>query len=204
MITHRRRDFGASVLSTVLFLATSFAWAGDVAGKVTAQGLRSPENIAVYIDSIPGKSFPAPTQHAVVDQSHLTFVPHVLIVLKGTTIDFKNDDPSGHNIFWPSIDHNRRLAHNMGTWPQGASKAFTFNDLGEVPLLCNVHPQMSGFILVVPTPYFALTDKQGNFDIKNAPPGQYALKTWSADAQPLTQTVTVGSGTTTVNLSVHL
>lgn len=197
----KRTTLPAIVLLTLGSLA-SFARAGDVKGKVTAQGMRSPENIAVYIDSVPGKTFPPPAQHAAMDQLHLAFVPHVLIVLKGTTIDFKNEDPVGHNVYWPAINHNRKLAHNMGTWPQGISKAFTFNDLGDVPLLCNVHPEMSGYIVVVPTPYYALTDKEGSFTIKNVPPGQYTLKTWSEEAKPVTQAVTVGAAATSVNLTV--
>ena len=191
----------ATVLLTLGSLASS-ARAGDVKGKVTASGLRSPENIAVYIDSIPGKTFPPPAQQAAMDQHHLAFVPHVLVVLKGTTVDFKNEDPVGHNVYWPAINRNRKLAHNMGTWPQGISKPFTFNDLGDVPLLCNVHPEMSGYIIVVPTPYFALTDKDGSFTIKDVPPGKYTLKTWSEQAKPVTQAVTVGAGAATVNLTV--
>jgi plastocyanin len=191
----------ALVLLTLVCLA-SLAWAGDIKGKVTAQGMRSPENIAVYLDSVPGKTFPPPAPHAVMDQSHLAFVPHVLIVLQGTTVDFKNADAVGHNVYWPAINHNRKLAHNMGTWPQGISKPFTFTDLGDVPLLCNVHPEMSGYIIVVPTPYFAQSDKEGDFTIKNVPPGQYTIKTWSEVAKPATQAVTVGSGVVNVNLTV--
>ena len=191
----------AIVLLTLVSLA-SYAWAGDVAGKVTAQGMRSPENIVIYIDSVPGKTFPPPAQHAVMNQLHMEFVPHVLAVLKGTTVDFKNEDPIGHNIYWPAINHDKKLAHNMGTWPQGLSKPFTFDDLGDVSLLCNVHPEMSGYIFVVPTPYFALTDKEGSFTIKNVPPGQYTLKTWSEGAKPGTQAVTVGTGVTNVTLTV--
>jgi plastocyanin len=195
-----------SILLTIVFFTlgslASVAWAGDVKGKVTAQGMRSPENIAVYIDSEPGKTFPPPAQHVAMDQLHLAFVPHVLIVLQGTTVDFKNGDAVGHNIYWPAINHNRKLAHNMGTWPQGIVKSFTFNDLGDVPLLCNVHPEMSAYIIVVPTPYFALTDKEGSFTIKNVPPGQYTLKTWSEEAKPETQAVTAGTGVVNVNLAV--
>ncbi|MHB8302821.1 MAG: carboxypeptidase regulatory-like domain-containing protein [Acidobacteriaceae bacterium] len=191
-----------AIVSLALGSLASSAWAGDVKGKVVAQGMRSPENIAVYIDSIPGKTFPPPAQHAVMDQHHMAFVPHVLVVLKGTAVDFTNQDPVGHNVYWPAINHNRKLAHNMGTWAQGASKPFTFNDLGDVPLLCNVHPEMSGYIIVVPTPYFALTDKDGSFTIKDVPPGKYTLKTWSEQAKPVTQALTVGAGAATVNLTV--
>jgi hypothetical protein len=131
----------------------------------------------------------------------MTFVPHVLVVLKGTTVDFLNSDPVGHNVYWPSISGNKKLAHNMGTWPEGVSKSFTFNDLGVAPLLCNVHPEMSGYVVVVPTPYFALTDKAGEFVIKDVPDGSYTLKTWSEEGKPASQTVNV-SGSTSVNITV--
>ena len=143
-------------------LSVGVGRAGDIKGKVTAQGIKSPENIAVYVDAIPGKAFPAPAEHAVMDQRKLTFIPHVLVVLKGTTVDFLNSDAVGHNVYWPSISGNKKLAHNMGTWPQGEKKSFTFNDLGVAPLLCNVHSEMSGYVVVVPTPYFAVTCKDGS------------------------------------------
>lgn len=181
---------------------TSAAWAGDIKGKVAAQGLRSAEHIVVYLDANPGQTFPKPTQHIVMDQVHLAFVPHVLAVLQGTTVDFKNGDAVGHNVFWPSINHNKKLAGNLGTWPQGGIKSYTFNDVGDVPLLCNVHPEMSGYIFVVPTPYFATTDKEGNYVIKNVPAGQYTLKTWSEEAKPSTQPVTVGNDAVTANVTV--
>lgn len=201
-MTRFKRIFLPVVAFFILGSLASVSWAGDVKGKVVAAGMRSPENIAVYIDSIPGKTFPPPAQHAVMDQHNLAFVPHVLVVLKGTTVDFTNEDAVGHNVYWPAINHNRKLAHNMGTWPQGISKPFTFTELGDVPLLCNVHPEMSGYIIVVPTPYFALTDKEGAFTIKNVPSGQYTLKTWAEGGKPVTQAVSVGANGASVNLTV--
>ncbi len=140
----------------------------------------------MYIDAITGKTFPPPSAAPVEDQKHMTFVPHVLVVLKGTTVDFLNSDAVGHNVYWPAMDHNKKLAHNMGTWPQGVKKSFTFDDLGVAPLLCNVHSEMSGYIVVVPTPYFAVTSKDGSYEIKNVPPGHYTLTTWSEEGKPAT------------------
>jgi len=191
----------AGVLWACVLLASA-SYAGDIKGHVTAQGLRSPENIAVYVDAIPGKSFPAPAQSEIMDQKNLKFVPHVLVVLKGTTVDFLNSDPVGHNVYWPSVSGNKKLAHNMGTWPQGQKKPFQFNDLGVAPLLCNVHPEMSGYIVIAPSPYFALTDKDGNFNIKDVPAGHYNLVTWSEEGKPTTQSVDVAAGTVTVELTV--
>jgi plastocyanin len=181
---------------------THAAWAGDVKGKVAVQGIRTPEGIAVYIDSVPGKTFSPPTSHVFVDQSHLAFAPHAIVILQGTTVEFKNDDNVGHNVYWPAINHDHKLAHNMGTWPQGQSKPFTFTTVGDVPLLCNVHPEMSGHIFVVPTPYFALTDKDGSFTIKDVPPGQYTLKTVSESGKPAEQAVNIGPSVISVNLMV--
>jgi len=106
-------------LSFLLLSFGALAFAGEIKGKVTAQRMRSAENIVVYIDAIPGKSFTPPAKHTLEDQKHMAFVPHVLVVLKGTTVQFLNSDPVGHNVYWPSVSGNKKLAHNMGTWPQG-------------------------------------------------------------------------------------
>lgn len=191
--------------ASVVFLGFSagLTMAGEIKGKVAVQGLKSPENIAVYVDTIPGKTFTPPSVHAVMDQHKLTFVPHVLVVLKGSTVDFLNSDAVGHNVYWPSINHNKKLAHNMGTWPQGVKKSFTFDQVGVAPLLCNVHSEMSGYIVVVPTPYFAITGKDGSFEIKDVPPGHYTLQTWSEEGKPTTAAVDVGGGVATADLTIH-
>ncbi len=190
----------AALLMNVL--SVQFAQAGTIKGKVTTQGIHSAEYIAVYVDAVAGKNFDPPSQHVVVDQKKMTFIPHVVAVVKGTTVDFLNSDSVGHNVYWPNISGNKKLAHNLGTWPQGVKKSFTFNDLGAAPLLCNVHPEMSGYVVVVPTPYFAVTDKEGNYEIKDVPDGHYTLKTWSEEGKPVSQAVDV-SGAATANLTVR-
>jgi plastocyanin len=177
-------------------------WANEIKGKVSVQGIKSAENITVYVDVIADKKFDPPKDHVVVDQRKMAFLPHVVAVQQGTTVDFLNSDPVGHNVYWPSISGNKKLSHNLGTWPQGEKKPFQFNDLGTASLLCNVHPEMSGYVVVVPTPYFAVTDKDGSFEIKNIPAGKYTLKTWSEDGKPTTQAVEVSPTTTTVELTV--
>ncbi len=192
-------------LSTLLMaslLLASASWAGEIKGTVTTQGIPSAENIAVYVEAVPGKKFEPPSQHAVMDQKHLKFIPHVMVVLQGTTVDFLNSDPVGHNVYWPAISGNKKLQHNMGTWPQGVKKSFQFNDPGVAPLLCNVHPEMSGYVVVVQTPYFAVTNKEGEFTIKDVPPGHYTLKTWSEEGKPATQAIDVSGAVTNVELTV--
>jgi plastocyanin len=177
-------------------------WGGDIKGKVSVQGLKSSENIAVYIDAISGKKFDPPAEHVVVDQRTIAFVPRVIVVLEGTTVDFVNSDSVGHNVFWPSISGNKKLAHNLGTWPQGQKKSFQFTNAGVASLLCNVHPEMSGYVVIVPTPYFAVTDNAGSFEIKNVPAGTYTVKTWSEDGKVTTQSVTVTNEAASIELTV--
>ena len=192
-----------STLPIFFFLFTAASLAGEIKGNVTAQGMRSPEGIVVYIDAIAGKTFEAPKEHAVMAQRKLTFIPHVLPVLKGTVVDFLNSDSVGHNVYWPSVGGNKKLSHNLGTWPQGVKKSFTFDEIGVAPLLCNVHPEMSAYIFVAPTPYFAVTNAQGEYTIKDIPPGKYTLKTWSEQGKPVEQSVEVTAATASVNLTVH-
>ncbi len=193
-----------AAIPLILFVVlASTAVAGELKGTVTAQGIKSPEGIVVYLDAIAGKTFPPPKEHAVMDQKKLTFVPHVLAVLKGATVDFLNSDSVGHNVYWPSVGGNKKLQHNLGTWPQGVIKSYTFEDLGAVPLLCNVHPEMSAYVFVAPTPYFAVTNAQGGYTIKDVPAGKYTLKTWSEQGKPVEQAVDVSGAGETVNLTVH-
>ncbi len=191
----------AIAASVVLALAGA-SRANEIKGKVSVQGIKSAENIAVYVDVIADKKFDAPKDHVVVDQRKMTFIPLVVVVQQGTTVEFLNSDPVGHNVYWPSISGNKKLSHNLGTWPKGEKKPFQFNDLGTASLLCNVHPEMSGYVVVVPTPYFAVTDKEGNFEIKNIPAGKYTLKTWSEDGKPTSQAVDVSAATATAELTV--
>ena len=187
----------------VLVLASAVAGrANEIKGKVSVQGIKSAESIAVYVDAIPDKKFVAPKEPVVIDQRKMAFLPHVVAVQQGTTVEFLNSDSVGHNVYWPSIGGNKKLAHNLGTWPKGEKKPFQFNDVGVASLLCNVHPEMSGYVVVAPTPYFAVTDKDGNFEIKNIPAGKYTLKTWSEDGKPTTQAVDVSGATATVELTV--
>ncbi len=201
MLNFRKGLILAGALVTA-FLLPCQSWAGGIKGKVSTEGIKSAGNIAVYVDAIPGKTFDAPAEHAVINQKKMNFVPQVTVILQGTTVDFLNSDTVAHNVYWPSVGGNKKLAANLGTWPQGQKKSFQFKDAGSAALLCNVHPEMSGYVVVVPTPYFAVTDREGNFEIANVPPGQYTLKTWSEEGKPTTQAVTVTGDTVTANLVV--
>jgi len=171
--TNRILELATVLLAGGLIQAAALP-AGTLSGKVTgAKGVS-----VVYIEAIPGKTFPAPTEKVVVDQKGLLFQPHVVAVPVGSTVEFLNSDKVAHNIFWPSVAGNKKMSHNLGTWPTGQKREFKFDTPGIVPLLCNVHPEMSAYVLVAPTPYFALTDADGSYEITNVPDGQYNVAAW--------------------------
>jgi plastocyanin len=183
-----------SKLLFTLLLTTAFigmAAAADIQGKVSGAAGTS----VVYIDAIPGKTFPPPSQHFQIDQKGLMFQPQMLVVPVGATVDFQNSDSVQHNLFWPSINGNKKLGHNLGTWPKGEKRSFQFDQPGVISLLCNVHPEMSGYLVVSPTPYFAETDSGGNFKISNVPDGKYTVVAWHEGTKPQSKSVDVaGSG----------
>src|SRR5579872_1385899 len=133
----------------ILLASLGASYGANISGKVNG----GKGATVVYIEAIAGKTFPAPAKHIVMDQKSLLFQPHATVVTVGTTVDFLNSDNVQHNIFWPSVAGNKKMSHNMGTWPKGEIRSFKFDTPGVVPLLCNVHPEMSGFIVVAPTPY---------------------------------------------------
>ena len=173
------------------------AWAGTISGKVSGMKGRS----VVYVDTIAGKTFPAPKEHPVMDQKGLLFSPHVMAVQQGTTVEFLNSDNVQHNVFWSAIGNDKKAGHNMGTWPKGEKRPYTFDKPGVVPLLCNVHPEMGGYVVVSPTPYFSETDDAGNYTIKDVPDGSYNVVVWHEGAKNQTKPLTV-SGDTKADFTV--
>ena len=169
------------------------ASAGTISGKVSGVSGES----VVYVDTIAGKTFPVANDHPVMDQKGLLFQPHIMVVQVGTTVDFLNSDKVAHNVFWPSVmQGSKKLpGKNLGTWPTGDKRPFKFDQAGAAALLCNVHPEMAGYIVVVPTPYFAKTDKGGDFKIENVPDGPYTVVAWHEGAKNSSKSVTVAGDT---------
>lgn len=172
--------------------------AGQIHGKVAAHGVRNAADAVVYVDAIAGKTFAPPSEHAKVDQKNMQFIPHVLPVVAGTAVDFHNSDALLHNVFSPDACADR---FNLGTWPQGQIKSFTFKKDCFASLLCKVHPEMEGFIAVLPTPYFAVTAADGSYDIKNVPDGKYTVKVWHPKLKAAQKSVTV-AGSAEANFEI--
>jgi len=177
-----------AILTATLALTAS-SLAGSISGKLSGVNGIS----VVYVDTIAGKSFPAPEQHPVINQKGLQILPHILVVQTGATVDFLNSDKVAHNVFWPSVQGGGKKApgHNLGTWPQGEKRSFKFDQAGVAPILCNVHPEMSGYLLIVPTPYFVQTDNSGAYKIDNVPDGQYTVTAWHEGSKTQSKPVAV-------------
>jgi plastocyanin len=167
---------------------------GTITGNVKCKRVKYPENVVVSIEKVGDTTYPVPEEHGIIDQFNLTFVPHVLAVQKGTTIDFPNSDSVRHNVLSPP---DCPIQFNLGTYDVGVVKHVTFDKLGEIPLLCNVHAEMSAYVLVLGNPYFSLTGKDGVFKIENVPAGTYKLSAWHEKLKTITKDVTVEAGKTT-------
>lgn len=181
------------LLVVLFFVIPAGAQTGSISGKVICRGLRDHRDAVVYVERIPEKAVIPPKEPVTLDQLNLTFLPHVLPVLVGTTVAFPNSDEVRHNVF--STSPAKRF--NLGTYPRGVVKHVTFDQPGVVDLLCNVHSEMSAYVVILETPYFAVTGPDGKYEIKNVPPGRYVLKTWHESLKPQSKEVEVRAGEST-------
>jgi plastocyanin len=130
----------------------------------------------IYRPPAPRGAFDAREEpHARLDQRDESFVPHVLAIVAGTTVDFPNNDRTYHNVF--SLSKTRSF--DLGRYAAGHSKAILFDRPGIVRVFCDIHSHMSAFILVFAHRYFAVTDEEGRYHIDNVPPGSYNVVAWN-------------------------
>lgn len=183
----------------LLMFSSSTADTSTVSGKAICRGIRDSRDVVVYLERISQEPVALPKNPVVLDQVNLTFLPHVLPVSVGTTVAFPNSDEVRHNVFSPSPAKR----FNLGTYPRGMTKFVTFDKPGEVALLCNVHAEMSAYVIVLETPHYALTDRAGNFTIPNVPPGNYRLKVWHEKLKaPPREVVVEGRGAVSVEVEL--
>jgi plastocyanin len=174
---------------TMTVLMSITAYAGDITGTVKATGTKDSGNAIIFIEKVEGKTFSAPSEHAVMNQKNMTFLPHVLPVLVGTTVDFQNNDDVLHNVFSPDKCADN---FNLGTWPKGQIRSYTFKNSGcRASILCKVHPEMEGYVVVLENPYFAVSSKDGSYSIKNIPAGTYNVSIWHEKLKGASVKVTV-------------
>lgn len=148
----------------------------------------------VYLEAAPRGAFEqSDGGRAVMDQRNETFVPHVLAVTTGTTVEFPNSDRIYHNVF--SLSKSRPF--DLGRYAVGRAKSVRFDRPGIVRVFCDIHSHMSAFILVFSHPFFALTDAEGRYRIDNIPPGTYNVIAWNEGLTSEPKTAAVPAGAVT-------
>ncbi len=172
---------------------------GSISGKVKVFRARRSADVVVFLADVPG-TFAPPANRPRIDQKNLTFIPHVLPIVIGTTVDFANGDNVKHNVY--SSSETKKF--NLGTYGSEIVKQVTFDKEGEAALACNVHTEMSAYVIILPNPYYTKTGNDGSFTITDIPPGEYTLKTWHEKKRPYQQKVTVEAGNTTeINIKLR-
>ncbi len=138
-------------------------------------------------------------KNAELRQVHETFVPHVVAITRGSTVEFPNDDPIFHNVFSLSS----AATFDLRRYPKGQSRSQTFPKAGIVKVYCNIHSHMSATILILDHPYFVIPELDGTFEIANVPAGQYTIVGWHERVGERTATVKVERGqTAAIDLSL--
>ena len=160
-------------------------------GDAPARGAIEPRRAVVYFETAPKGAFEDREGGRVsMDQRNETFVPHVLAITVGTTVDFPNSDRTYHNVF--SLSKARRF--DLGRYAAGRSKSVRFDRPGIVRVFCDIHSHMNAFILVFSHPFFGVTDADGRYQIDDVPPGTYTLVAWDEGVDPRRQSITDDAG----------
>jgi len=130
------------------------------------------ENVVVFLKDAPARA--VPPRRAAIRQRGETFVPRVVAVPVGSTVDFPNDDPIYHNVFSLS----RARTFNLGRFPRGESRAVKFDKAGIIKVFCDIHSHMAASVVVFNHPWFTVPDAEGNFEIGSLPPGNPQITAW--------------------------
>ncbi len=162
---------------------------GEIVGTITASVAKHRANTVIYVKNA---GLGVSTATVRMDQKGMVFAPRVLPIQKGTTVEFLNSDPVGHNVFTPDGDK-----YDLGTWPKGEVRKYQFKNPGVFRQLCKVHDDMVAFIVVVDSKHFAVSDKAGEFKLPQLPPGKYTLAVWHEKMAAKEVTVEVAAGKAT-------
>ena len=154
----------------------------------------------VFVEGVrPELPLPPPLEGIAIAQKDTMFRPPLVVVPKGTTIDFPNQDPEFHNVF----SYSKPKRFDLGRYPKGESKPVTFDKPGVVKIYCEIHPWMRAVVVVVENPFHTVVGADGRFSLRDVPPGTYTLIAWNVDAGSRKVSVTVPptGGEVEVNLA---
>lgn len=160
------------------------------ARKQTETPARSP--VVVFVEDVPG-TWAAPAERPKMLQKGLAFVPRVLPVLVGTSVDFPNEDELQHNVF----SYSAAKRFDLGRYRTGEARTVTFDQPGLVRVYCEIHAHMKGFVLVLKNPFYTLAAEDGSFRIDGLPPGKVKVTAWHEEHEPVVVEVEVREGGST-------
>ena len=163
--------------------------ADEIHGQALAGG-KPVVNAVVWLDA-PNAPRGPQRQKVVLDQRNMTFVPHVLAVRVGTTVDFPNNDRVFHDVF--SFRDGKQF--DLGLYPVGMVRKITFDKPGLSRIFCNIHPGMGAYVMAVASPYFAVSDRRGSFTLPDVPSGTYTYHAWRAGASEMSGSLAIRPGT---------
>jgi len=161
------------VLASVL-AATGTAGAASLTGRVVDAAGEPLADAVVFVAEMPAGVEPPPPPAAVMDQVQKQFVPRVLPVVVGAQVTFPNHDQIHHHVY----SFSRTKTFELPLYKGEDAPPVTFDRLGAARIGCNIHDWMEAVVLVVPTPYFAVTDASGLFVLRDLPPGTYGVLAW--------------------------
>ena len=176
----------ALCLLAPLALASPARAEGSITGAVTATPERYLTDTVVFIKEA---KVPAAPKTVYMDQKGMKFVPHILLAVAGDTVSYLNHDSVAHNVMSP--DHG---GFNLGNFKAGESKKRTFETPGAWVQMCQLHPEMLGYVFVGQNPFMAVVDEKGAFTLSGVPGGKYELSIWNPKLGAESQTVTVADG----------
>lgn len=192
--------FGSVKTSMLLILAACLTnavgaqaeqQAGTISGTVSVRRGRASDAVVYLVSERNHDVVLQGERRPLIDQMNLRFSPSLIVVLPGTAVEFRNSDPVFHNVFSPGGSGEK---FDLGRYPMSDSRSHTFKTHGAHVILCHIHPEMVAYVIVAPTPYFAIVDGTGRFHIANVPPGRYTIRVWHRRARPFEEELVVRDG----------
>jgi hypothetical protein len=150
----------------------------------------TPLPAVVFVSGSGSRRFPPPTQRPTLAQKNEWFIPEVMAVLVGTTVEFPNLDAQYHNVF----SYSKPKRFDLGRYPTGESRSVTFDQPGVVKVYCEIHAHMQAFVVVCPNPWFAVTGTDGKFRLDAVPAGKHKLIAWRPRGAVLERDVEIVAG----------
>ena len=149
-------------------------------------------NVVVFVsDGLGNRTFEVPTEPVIVEQSGCMYQPHVLALRANQKLRMVNRDSTTHNVH--PVPANNREWNKAEPAGSALEETFAREEIA-IPVKCNVHPWMRSYIAVFKHPFFAVTSKDGSFDLSNVPPGEYTVQAWHEKLGTTTPKLTVLAG----------